>query len=126
MLGLKQQDWKRWVAMLCIALVSFFVLQETSPAHAASDLKSSQLSIIEAAQTYSSSTSSDENSSPVSSAELAHHCCAAHGKTVTPIALDSDQFALVMESVPSLRRNESWPYTEPSNLERPPKAIFAI
>jgi hypothetical protein len=119
-------NWRRWIAMLCIALLAFVMFEEASPAHAAADL-------AQAAITYDAvngvdlvQPSSDQDQYPDGPFQPAHHCCAAHTSGVTPaihntaVLVQSSLRVRVPLSVDAALSNA------PEGLDRPPKATAIV
>ena len=115
-------NWKRWVAMLCIALLAFVMFEEASPAHAAADLAQAAITYDAVNGVDLAQPSSGQDQYPDGPFQPSHHCCAAHTSSVAP-AMHNTAFLVqsslrvrVPLSVDAALSNA------PEGLDRPPKA----
>ncbi|WP_135209744.1 hypothetical protein [Vitreimonas flagellata] len=119
-------NWRRWVAMLCIALLAFVMFEEASPAHAAADLAQAAITFDAVNGADQVQPSSDQDQYPDGPFQPAHHCCAAHTSSVAPVMHNTAVLAQ-----PSLRVRvplsvEAALSHAPEGLERPPKATAIV
>jgi len=120
-------NWRRWVAMLCIALLGFIMLEEASPAHAAADnAQAGIVYLLADAETASVETAGGGEEAPANPAQPQHHCCAAHCNGMTPALSGSVVTAQVMLRLVAPRTTHGAPSGAPNGLERPPKATAIV
>ncbi|MBN8607594.1 MAG: hypothetical protein KF779_18060 [Hyphomonadaceae bacterium] len=120
-------NWRRWVAMLCIALLGFIMLEEASPAHAAADNAQAGITFLLAdAEGAAVESAGGGEQTPASPAQPQHHCCAAHCNGMTPALASSVVTAQVMLRVAAPRSTHGAPTGAPNGLERPPKATAIV
>lgn len=124
----KGMNWRRWVAMLCIALLSSVVLEEASPAHAAADIAEAMASLdpSDTQDAAVDATSSDSEQSPAGQTKPEHHCCPAHCGNTIPTLSGATISAQATISVSSPLTVEHVLTRAPSGLERPPKLTAII
>lgn len=116
-------NWRRWVAMLCIALLGFVMLEEISPAHAAADNAQAGIAhVLADAQAEIVETGADGEPIPAGPAQPQHHCCAAHCGGMTPAVSGAAIVAQVTLRTPTPRHTQGAPMSAPDGLDRPPKA----
>ncbi|MBY0566035.1 MAG: hypothetical protein K2P70_01895 [Hyphomonadaceae bacterium] len=119
-------NWRRWVAMLCIALLAFVMFEESSPAHAAADLAQASITYDALNGVDLTQTSSDQDQYPDAPYQPAHHCCAAHTASVAPAMHNTafvEQASLRVRVPLSV---DAAPLSAPEGLDRPPKAPAII
>jgi len=120
-------NWRRWVAMLCIALLGFIMLEEASPAHAAADnARAGIVYVLAESEAASLETAGGSEQTPANPAQPQHHCCAAHCNGMTPALSGAIVTAQVMLRVNAPRTVHGAPVSAPDGLERPPKAIAIV
>jgi hypothetical protein len=122
-------NWRRWVAMLCIALLGFIILEEASPAHAAADTaRAGVVYVLAEAETETAAAQSANGGeqTPANPAQPQHHCCAAHCNGMTPAVAGGAITAQAMLRVSAPRNTHGAPMGAPNGLERPPKATAIV
>ena len=120
-------NWWRWVAMLCIALLGFIMLEEATPAHAAADnAQAGIVYLLADAEDASVETAGGSEQTPANPAQPQHHCCAAHCNGMTPALSGGVVTEQVMLRVVAPRNTHGAPVNAPNGLERPPKATAIV
>ena len=117
------------MAMLCIALLGFVMLEEASPAHAAADNAQAGVVYILAeaeAEVAAAQSAGGSEQIPANPAQPQHHCCAAHCGGMTPALAGSTITAQVMLRVSAPRNTHAAPTGAPEGLDRPPKATAIV
>lgn len=120
-------NWRRFIAMLCIALLAFVMLEETSPAHAATDNGQAGIAYLmaDAADAAFDPASGDEET-PASPVQPQHHCCAAHCNGMTPALASIVITAQAMVRADPPRETEAAFSSATDALERPPKNAVIV
>lgn len=109
--------------MLCIALISCVIVEESTPAHAAADLMEVGAISVDADQPGAALASDSDENAPTTPAAPQHHCCFAHCGGFTPATGGAAVLAQVSTSAPALRHTDGAPLHAPDGLERPPKPL---
>ncbi len=115
--------------MLCIALLGFVMLEESSPAHAAADNAQAGVVYILAeaeAEAAAAQSAGGSEQAPANPAQPQHHCCAAHCNGMTPAVAGSTIAAQAMVRVAAPRNTHGAAMGAPNGLERPPKATAIV
>lgn len=105
-------DWTRWVAMLCVALVAFVLVESAYSPHAAS--------IAQPSLTFAAVTNDEQSRDGPAPMSSEQHCCSAHAVGM-PAAWDAGAFEQAAVTV------DPWPVDQqaddrrPDGLDRPPK-----
>lgn len=115
------------MAMLCIALLGFIMLEESSPAHAAADNAQAGIHYaIAGAEGAAVVTTNGGEQTPGTPAQPQHHCCAAHCGGMTPAVGGATIMVQASVRSPTPRDAQGTPDNAPEGLERPPKATAIV
>lgn len=109
-------DWRKWVAALCVGLLSFAIIEQASAHHLTTTVSYNGTS----AETASTVSDGEERpDEPAAPAGQQHHCCGAH-ITGLPL-LHGAAIAQPASRLAAPRFNEARPRGDPAELDRPPK-----
>lgn len=113
--------------MLCIALLAFVVIEESSPAHAAADNAQAGIGYaITNVEGAAAETAGDDQETPGTPAQPQHHCCAAHCGGMTAAVGGATLMVQASVRTPTPRDVQGTPDNAPEGLERPPKATAIV
>ena len=113
-------NWRRWIAMLCIALLAFLLVEPVS--HAAT-IPEAAFSSEAASSSYniaSDDGGESDGSSPATPAGGQHCCACAHANSITP-DLHGTATLQISAQLVFVRHTGDAPQSAPLGLDRPPK-----
>lgn len=113
-------EWKRWVAMLCIALFALVVFERACTDQT---VKSFGNQAYAMSAMVSDSPNDGVDTSPSAAKIVPHHCCSAHASFVPAAQATPTAPELMARSTPGLLTRDIVVKSTPDGLERPPKAL---
>ena len=114
-------DWRKWVAALCVGLLSFAIIEQASAHHLATTVSYNVASAEVASAVSGREERPDEPAAP---AGQQHHCCGAHVSGLPFIDGEASVQPALRLAAP--RFNEAGPRGDPAGLDRPPKPSARI
>ena len=112
--------------MLCIALIGFVMLEESSPAHAAADNAEAGIVLALAGLEAGAVEAAGDSEQTPGTPQPQHHCCAAHCGGMTAAVGGATLMVQASVRTPTPRDVHGTPDSAPEGLERPPKATAIV
>lgn len=122
---LASSGWGRWIAALCVALITLVMLEGAADAADPCHAGMGSLSYNVAVGATDGGAGGDVPDGAPTTALHQHHCCGAHA-TATPVDAASVETAQLPGRAAVLVRDGFVPSFDPSGLERPPKFSASV